>query len=148
MKPYNAFGMHLTVDAYDGDRETLADKSGIRKFLVNLVQKIGMTQILPPLVVYYGSPKAPEDAGISGFVLIAESHISIHTFPIKQFASLDVFSCKEFDHNMALSSFRRQFGFLRYDIKVSDRGLEFPKNISESTIKNYVNMERVKCPSN
>ena len=55
-----------------------------------------MTKIMPPYVFRYDTGKKPEDWGISGFVLIAESHISIHTFPDKNYLSLDIFSCKEY----------------------------------------------------
>jgi len=83
---------------------------------------------MPPYVFRYEAEK-PEDWGISGFVLIAESHISIHTFPDKNYLSLDIFSCKEFDSDHAISHVNNLFGVQKSEVKLLDRGLEFPKDI-------------------
>jgi S-adenosylmethionine decarboxylase len=87
-----------------------------------------MTKIMPPYVFRYEAKK-PEDWGISGFVLIAESHISIHTFPDKNYLSLDIFSCKEFDADHAISYVNNLFVVQRSETKLLDRGVEFPKDI-------------------
>ena len=50
----------------------------------------GDSKIMPPYVFRYHG-EVPEDWGVSGVVLIAESHISIHTFPDKGYLSLDIF---------------------------------------------------------
>ncbi len=73
-----------------------------------------MTKIMPPYVFKYHG-KVPEDWGVSGFVLIAESHISIHTFPDRGYLSLDIFSCKEFDHDQAVAYATELFGIDRHE---------------------------------
>lgn len=78
--PANAFGLHLTLDGYGGSQERLANLDLIYEFLEHCPDLIHMTKIMPPYVFKYHA-KVPEDWGVSGFVLIAESHISIHTFP-------------------------------------------------------------------
>jgi S-adenosylmethionine decarboxylase len=123
--------MQLMVDAYGCDRSRLEDLSLIYDFLSEYPAELKMTKIMPPYVFRYEG-KIPEDWGISGFVLIAESHISIHTFPEKNYLSLDVFSCKEFDAESAASHVEKLFAARRSEIKLLDRGLEFPKNIRES----------------
>ena len=67
-----------------------------------------MTKIAPPEVHTYRGSK-PEDWGVSGFVLIAESHISIHTFPHRQYVNIDIFSCKSFDYQRALAEAKQLF---------------------------------------
>jgi S-adenosylmethionine decarboxylase len=99
-----------------------------------------MTKIMPPYVFRYNG-SVPEDWGISGFVLIAESHISIHTFPDKQYLSLDMFSCKPFDTQMAVDFVKRHFKIQKCEIKVLDRGQEFPNTIQESA--QVVRMDRM-----
>jgi S-adenosylmethionine decarboxylase len=91
-----SLGPHLQLDLHDCDPVLLADFELIYDFLRSMVQKLQMTEVYPPYVVKYTPAKGYEDAGISGFVLIAESHISIHTWPEKFYASLDFFSCKDF----------------------------------------------------
>lgn len=71
--------------------------------------------------------KVPEDWGVSGFVLIAESHISIHTFPERGYLSLDIFSCKDFDYTQAVAYVTEVFSIARHELNLLDRGLEFPR---------------------
>jgi len=51
------------------------------------------------------SPDYP-NWGISGFVMLYESHISIHTWPEIGYVSMDVYSCKDFDHERVLNYLR------------------------------------------
>jgi len=74
------FGEHLTIDGYGGSFEKLNDKELVLKCLNELPEKIGMKKFAEPSV-YRALPNGKEDpGGWSGFVVIQESHISIHTF--------------------------------------------------------------------
>lgn len=123
--------MHLMLDGYGCDRERLEDISLIYNFLSEYPAQIGMTKIMPPYVFRYDAEN-PQDWGISGFVLIAESHISIHTFPEKNYLSLDIFSCKNFDSEQAISYVSNLFATQKSEVKLLDRGLEFPKDVRRS----------------
>src|SRR5919199_243273 len=70
---------HLVLDAFVADGRRLGDVAAILELLDTLPERIGMTKIAPPYVFRYSGVK-PEDWGVTGVVLIAESHISIHTF--------------------------------------------------------------------
>ncbi|MBP8644673.1 MAG: adenosylmethionine decarboxylase [Syntrophobacteraceae bacterium] len=139
-KPEYGFGVHLMVDGYGCDRAGLEDINGIYGFLDEYPARMDMTKIMPPYVFRY-TGSTPEDWGISGFVLIAESHISIHTFPEKQYLSLDMFSCKPFDTDLAVETVKKYFGIQKSEIKVLDRGQEFPNSIRESA--QVVRMDRM-----
>ena len=130
-KPEYGFGMHLILDGYGCDRQRLEDISLIYNFLSEYPAQIKMTKIMPPYVFRYDAEN-PQDWGISGFVLIAESHISIHTFPEKNYFSLDIFSCKNFDSEQAISYVSNLFATQKSEIKLLDRGLEFPKDVRTS----------------
>ncbi|WP_297455873.1 adenosylmethionine decarboxylase [Persephonella sp.] len=123
------FGPHLMVDGYEANYETLASVEAITEFLDNLPKEIGMTKIMPPYVFKYDGGDKPEDWGVSGFVIIAESHISIHTFPEKQYFSIDIFSCKEFDMDKAVEIIKEYFGTDKLEIRTTNRGTEFPRDI-------------------
>lgn len=116
--------MHLVIDGYGGDPTMLEDADAIYRFLDEYPDAIGMTKITPPHVYVYEGQK-PEDVGISGFVLIAESHISVHTFPRRQYVNIDVFSCKEFDAQRALEELRAMFSLKMVRSWTLDRGLEY-----------------------
>jgi S-adenosylmethionine decarboxylase len=130
-RPEYGFGTHLMLDGYGCDRERLENLSLIYNFLSEYPARIEMTKIMPPYVFRYEA-KNQEDWGISGFVLIAESHISIHTFPEKNYLSLDIFSCKEFDSKRAIAHVSEMFGVQKSEVKLTDRGLEFPKDVRRS----------------
>ena len=100
-KPAVGFGLHLTLDGYGCSYERLTNLDAIYEFLDTCPDMIHMTKIMPPYVFKYHG-KVPDDWGVSGFVLIAESHISIHTFPERGYLSLDIFSCKDFDYQQAV----------------------------------------------
>ncbi|NPA95911.1 MAG: adenosylmethionine decarboxylase [Thermodesulfobacteria bacterium] len=133
------FGQHLMLDGYGCDREKLMDLNGIYDFLSRYPDEINMTKIMPPYVFKY-SGKVPEDWGISGFVLIAESHISIHTFPDKLYLSLDIFSCKQFDADLAIKHIKEIFSIEKLEIKLLSRGQEFPKVIR--SVQEFIKDER------
>jgi len=126
------FGPHLMLDCYGCPKEKLADMDLIFETLDAFPAKIGMHKIMPPSVFKY-TGKVPEDWGISGVVLIAESHISIHTFPDKEHAFIDIFSCKNFDTDYACREFIRIFDADRHAETLLNRGVEFPKNIQRAT---------------
>ncbi|MGC8490493.1 MAG: adenosylmethionine decarboxylase [Syntrophobacteraceae bacterium] len=139
-KPEFGFGVHLILDGYGCDSESLQDINLIYNFLDNYPSQMDMTKIMPPYVFRYNG-LVPEDWGVSGFVLIAESHISIHTFPDKQYLSIDMFSCKEFDTDVAIRTIKGYFDIKKHDAKVLDRGQEFPNTIRESA--QVVRMDRM-----
>ncbi|MBI2908844.1 MAG: adenosylmethionine decarboxylase [Chloroflexi bacterium] len=116
--------MHLIVDGYGGDVQKMQDLETIYTFLDNYPAQIGMTKIAPPYVFRYIGSK-PQDWGISGFVLIAESHISVHTFPERAYINIDMFSCKEFDAEKAIRDLQESLGLDKVRVTVLDRGLEY-----------------------
>lgn len=117
--------MHVTIDGFGGDPERLANAELVRDLLERYPDRIGMTRIAPPHVQRYVGQK-PQDWGISGFVLIAESHISIHTFPEHRYLWVDIFSCKSFDAAQAVEDIRREFDLADLRTHVLKRGLEYP----------------------
>ena len=124
------FGPHLVYDGFGCPAPRLADLQGLYRLLDSLPDRIGMTKIMPPYVFRHGVQKGNE--GLSGFVLIAESHISVHTFPARKFVNVDIFSCNDFDVEDALATLRETFTARRVDWKLLDRGLEFPKTIGDT----------------
>lgn len=133
------YGQHLTLDGYGCPPDQLANLDTIYEFLERCPDLIQMTKIMPPYVFKYHA-KVQEDWGVSGFVLIAESHISVHTYPERGYLSLDIFSCKDFDHQKAIDFAVEKFGINRYEHHLLDRGLEFPRNVA--TVERFLRQER------
>ena len=116
--------LHLIVDGFGGDPRALRDPDLVQAFLDTYPDEIHMTKIAPSQVYTYRG-KRPEDWGLSGFVLIAESHISVHTFPDRGHVNIDIFSCKPFDGDGAVEFVKDTFGVSRTEVWTLDRGLEY-----------------------
>jgi S-adenosylmethionine decarboxylase len=82
----NALGKHLLLELKDCNRKTIDDIDFIKAILCETAEKIGATIVNQAFHKF--SPQ-----GVSGVVVIAESHISIHTWPEFGYASVDVFTC-------------------------------------------------------
>lgn len=116
--------MHLMIDGYGSDQQKMWDADLLRAFLTDYPAKLGMTRMSEPQVSSWSEP----DPGISGFVVIAESHICIHTFPTRDYVNIDIFSCKAFDHEQALADVRELYSLRDHKSWVLERGLEFLNN--------------------
>jgi S-adenosylmethionine decarboxylase len=115
--------MHLIVDGFGASREMLESEEMIFRFLDEYPSRINMTKVAPPQVFRYCGSK-PEDWGVTGVVIIAESHISIHTFPDRCYVNIDIFSCKDFDPEQAIRDLKDIFEFDKLDTHLLNRGLE------------------------
>ncbi len=115
--------MHLVIDGYRGNPEKLQDVELLRSFLITYPAAIGMTRITEPMLLTYSTPDNV-DWGVTGFVIIAESHISLHTFPNRGYVNLDIFSCKGFDAEKATQDVKELLGLQEVRSWILERGLE------------------------
>jgi S-adenosylmethionine decarboxylase len=82
-----------------------------------------MRTITTPYVVRIGPNEKKDPGGLSGFVMIAESHISIHTMPADCFVSVDVYTCQdELDTDACTAFFRQALGLAETETNVIVRG--------------------------
>jgi S-adenosylmethionine decarboxylase len=109
--------MHLIIDGYVNDPEKIKETEFIYHFLDTYPQQIEMTKVSTPQVSEYNL----EDQGVSGFVLLAESHISVHIFPEQSYINIDIFSCREFDTEQAAARLEQQFGLTNIKTRILDR---------------------------
>ena len=126
------FGPHLLLEGYGSPREKLADVGMISELLDVYPAKLEMHKIMPPYVFKYDGGSVKEDWGISGVVLIAESHIALHTFPEKEFFTFDIFSCKEFNVRVAVDILLEILVPVHFDETLITRGREFPRSIGRA----------------
>ncbi|HLY30950.1 MAG TPA: adenosylmethionine decarboxylase, partial [Ktedonobacterales bacterium] len=118
------FGPHLMIDGSHCNTRKLADRIVVEQVLNDYPTAIGMTKIGGPYMFDYQAPD-PAYSGVSGLVVIAESHIAIHTFPELDYFTLDIFSCKNFDHEQAIAYIRDAFEVGEMDRILLQRGLSF-----------------------
>lgn len=123
----NTFGPHVTIDLKGCPKEILSDYNLHFNYLKMLPELIEMTPITQPYVFPY-SGLVPEDKGITGILIIAESHLSIHSFEKKGYSFVDIFSCKEFDVDKAIKMTLGIFKPIDYEVSVVERGKDFPRS--------------------
>jgi spermidine synthase len=87
MKP---LGRHLIADIYRCDRAALDDVAVVREMMLAATAAVGGTRLTDAFHHF-------EPHGVSGTVVIAESHLSIHTWPEHGYAAVDIFTCGGLD---------------------------------------------------
>lgn len=108
-------GSHLIIDLWEA--EGLDDRDRIEQALIDAVNAAGATLLHIHLHTF------SDGGGISGVAVLAESHISVHTWPEKGYAAFDVFMCGDAEPRKALSVFKAAFNPGRIVIGEHKRGV-------------------------
>jgi|SRR5580765_2962073 len=120
------FGEHLMIDGYGGSFDKLNDKYRVLQCLNGLPEKLGMKKLSEPEVYFAAGNDKKDPGGWSGFVVIFESHISIHTFPETKFLSADIYSCRNgMDMDLILRFFEEAFDLKEIEQNFVKRGLKY-----------------------
>ncbi len=121
--PSNVLGQHLLLELYECDREFLDRKDSIEEALVTSAREAGATVV--DTVLHRFNPH-----GVSGVVVIAESHLTVHTWPEHGYAALDVFTCgdKEILDDIQ-ERLVRAFSAKRCSSKLINRGINLPPSM-------------------
>lgn len=121
------FGEHVMVDGYGGSPTLLDDKKVVRSCLDELCDLMKMYQLGKPQVYRAPDNHMKDPGGWSGFVVIAESHIAMHTFPRRKFLTADIYSCKSgIDANFFSDFLRKKFKLEEVEMSLVERGLKYP----------------------
>ncbi|MEJ5299497.1 MAG: adenosylmethionine decarboxylase [Thermodesulforhabdaceae bacterium] len=117
-----ALGKHLIVELYDCDKNLIEHVDQVEAILVEAVNVSKATIIKP--VFHQFNPH-----GVSGVVVIAESHFSIHTWPEYGYCALDIFTCgDQIDSDLALQFLKKAFKAKNMSIMELKRGtLDVPE---------------------
>lgn len=107
---------HLLVEYHGCNRAMLDDLQGIEA-LMRVAAKAAGTTIVSSVF----HPFTPQ--GVSGVVVIEESHLSIHTWPEHGYASVDFFTCGDGEPERAHEVLREGLEATRSEVLVIDRGL-------------------------
>ena len=83
-----ALGKHMTVEYYDCDTHILCDAKAVEDAFIRAAVSSGATVIGADFHNF-------KPQGVSGFVVIAESHFSVHAWPEHDYAAVDIFTCGE-----------------------------------------------------
>lgn len=120
------FGLHVMLDMYDCRPEVLNDPKLVEDVLKTLPGKLGMRILMGPYVSFAQPNGKRDPGGWSGFVLIQESHITIHTFIKRRFVTIDAYSCKPFDGLKCINYFKELFKTDDIEYTIETRGTKYP----------------------
>ena len=122
------FGEHFTIDGYGGDYDLLNDSNLVLGTLTELPGLLDMHPLANPVLYSAPDNNIKDPGGWSGFVVIAESHISIHTFPKRRFVSIDVYTCTNGINTEFISKyFKEKFKLQELETNFLLRGTKYPK---------------------
>lgn len=108
-------GTHLLLDIWDG--RNLDDPEIIEMAFRQAIDACGAT------LLHIHTHRFSPFGGVSGVAVLAESHISIHTWPERGFAAVDIFMCGACDPYEAIPILKAAFGADRVTLNETRRGL-------------------------
>ena len=102
------YGLEMIIDLHGCDLSVL-DRPKLKKFFVELCDLIDMTRHGEP-VYWEDTSNIPHLRGVSGFQFIETSNVVCHPLPMLNAVYLNIFSCKEFDTEVALKFCKKFWG--------------------------------------
>ncbi len=109
-------GVHVTADAHEADCALLMDEAFLGRLAQEAAELAGAT------VLRVDVHKFGEGQGVAGVALLAESHLTFHTWPEHGFAALDAFMCGACDPRKALQHMTDALRARQVKIRVMERG--------------------------
>jgi S-adenosylmethionine decarboxylase len=96
-------GRHLIAEYYDCDSHVLDDVDAVRRAMLDAATAVGATVIGEAFHRF-------EPQGLSGTVVIAESHLSIHTWPENGYVAVDIYTCGGLDPRRGFELLAQRLG--------------------------------------
>ncbi len=113
----SALGRHILVEFYGCPMETLTDLEQIKQSMVAAALEAGAE--VKETVFHQFSPQ-----GVSGVVVISESHLAIHTWPEFGYAAVDVFTCGQtVDPWVSCNYLKKSFSAQNMSAREIERGI-------------------------
>ncbi len=120
----NVLGVHLLLELRECNPQLLNDLDYIRSTMLRTADDIGATVVGESFHRF--SPQ-----GVTGILAIAESHISVHTWPEHNYAAADIFACgPSFEAREAAQILARRLECQDLDVKEIRRGVTLTAPVS------------------
>ena len=121
------FGYQLLLDLYECKPGACDDLGLCYAFLEEIVRVLKVEPQSPPFIFRTDGKRFPDKAGLSGWIPLVESGIQIHTLTPKDFISIDIYSCRQFDIEPLKAFVRSFFAPKKLDEQFLERGLDYNK---------------------
>ena len=111
----NYLGKHLIIELYECGEALLSDPKQIEIIMQETALAMGATIVQSNF--HHFTP-----LGVSGVVIIKESHLTIHTWPEHGYAAVDVFTCGEIQFEKGVDFLKEKFGTEEVEWRMLERG--------------------------
>ena len=123
MKP---LGQHLLLDLFDCDAKAIGSLQTVKTSMLEAARRACATVV--NTVFHEFSPY-----GVSGVVVIAESHLAIHTWPEHRYAAVDIFTCGDvLEPKVAADYLQQLLGAAQVSLVQLERGILNPEDPAHS----------------
>lgn len=116
MEKFSTYGRHIAMDLRGVNFDTLNDLTFLRTHMIEAAVRCGATVVGENFI-----PFQPQ--GVTGVLILSESHLSIHTYPEEGFAALDCYTCgTTVDPQIAMDYLSEVLGGYVAGVKALQRG--------------------------
>jgi len=116
-----ALGRHIILELYGCNVETLSKPIEMEQILQAAALAMGATIVKSTF--HHFSP-----LGVSGVVIIIESHLTVHTWPEYGYAAVDIFTCGELEWRKGLDLLEKKLKVKKMEWKMLERGIDILPN--------------------
>ena len=114
-----AIGIHILGELYGVNRQTLSRVEHLEPLLLKILRDHDFKILASSFHQFH-------PFGVTGFVLLAESHVSVHTWPEEAYIALDIFSCSSEEQALrAFEAICKELAPVEVDRKIIDRGVSW-----------------------
>ncbi len=114
-----ALGKHIILELYDCPSDLLSDPIEVQRILETAALTMGATIVESRF--HHFSP-----LGVSGVIIIMESHLTIHTWPEYGYAAVDIFTCGILDIEAGVDLMSRELKAKKVEREMIERGKKLP----------------------
>ncbi|XEC94718.1 adenosylmethionine decarboxylase [Paenibacillus tarimensis] len=104
----DTLGRHLIVDLWECNPDLISTSETLKQLMVEAALHSGAD--IREVIFHQFEP-----VGVSGVVVISESHLSVHSFPEHRYVSLDVYTCGGMNPHVSMSFLKDRLGAGRYE---------------------------------
>jgi len=108
-------GKHVILELYECEASLLSDPNSVSEIMQKAAIIMGATVV--ESAFHHFSP-----LGVSGVVIIMESHLTIHTWPEYSYAAIDIFTCGDIQMDKGIDFLKEKLRSKKSEIKVLNRG--------------------------
>jgi len=129
-------GRHIKVLG-KGSPDALRNVTGVKEFLTDLVYGLGMRPLggthmyeVEEEIKNLGVEPFEDEGGVTGFCVLSTSHCAIHTWPLRSFFVMDVYSCRDFDPALVRELVAERLG--AYQLRITDLTFSLQADFEEA----------------